>query len=133
MMTDISRTGEAGENDIAIVGMAAHLPGAATIGQYWQNLRDGVRSIRPLTEEELEAEDPALRHHKDYVAATSALDGFEDFDGEFFGFSPKESAIMDPQHRQFLEVAWEALENAGHVPETFPGSIGVYTGCGMGS
>ena len=133
MMTDISRTLEAGENDIAIVGMAAHLPGAATIGQYWQNLRDGVRSIRPLTEEELEAEDPALRHHKNYVAATSVLDGFEEFDGEFFGFSPKESAIMDPQHRQFLEVAWEALENAGHVPETFPGSIGVYTGCGMGS
>lgn len=132
-MTEFSTTGAPGENDIAIVGMAAHLPGAASIQQYWQNLRDGVESIRPLTEEELEAEDPALRHHKNYVPAASVLDDFEQFDGEFFGFSPKESAIMDPQHRQFLEVAWEAFESAGHPPEKFPGTIGVYAGCGMGS
>ena len=40
---------------------------------------------------------------------------------------------MDPQHRQFLETAWEALENAGHVPESFDGQVGVFAGCGMGS
>ena len=61
------------------------------------------------------------------------LDGFADFDAEFFGFSPKEAAIMDPQHRQFLECAWEALENAGHVPDSFDGQVGVFAGCGMGS
>ncbi|MDP3379274.1 MAG: type I polyketide synthase, partial [Brevundimonas sp.] len=55
------------------------------------------------------------------------------FDADFFGFSPKEAAILDPQHRQFMEVAWEALENAGHPPENFKGAIGVYAGCGMGS
>ncbi|MCL4676855.1 MAG: type I polyketide synthase, partial [Pararhodobacter sp.] len=58
---------------------------------------------------------------------------FAEFDADFFGFSPKEAAILDPQHRQFLEVAWEALENAGTVPERFDGTIGVYAGCGMGS
>ena len=71
--------------------------------------------------------------HRNYVPAAAPLDGFEQFDADFFGFSPKEAAIMDPQHRQFLEVAWEALENAGHPPETFSGPIAVYAGCGMGS
>ena len=49
------------------------------------------------------------------------------------GFSPKEAAILDPQHRKFLETAWEAMENAGHPPESMNGPIGVYAGCGMGS
>ncbi|MCT4556931.1 MAG: SDR family NAD(P)-dependent oxidoreductase [Pelagimonas sp.] len=123
------------ETDIAIVGMAAHLPGAGDIQTYWRNLRDGVSSIRKLTEEELldAGEDPGLMRHKDYVPFAAPLDDFELFDAEFFGFSPKEAAIMDPQHRQFLETAWEALENAGHVPENFPGQVGVFAGCGMGS
>ncbi|MFA9229959.1 MAG: type I polyketide synthase, partial [Microgenomates group bacterium] len=123
------------DTDIAVVGMAAHLPGAADVMTYWANLRDGVESIRALSEEELLAagESPARLRKANYVASASILEGFDGFDADFFGFSPKEAAIMDPQHRQFLEVAWEALENAGHPPETFPGAIGVYAGCGMGS
>lgn len=124
-----------GESDIAITGMAAHLPGAADIAAYWANLAAGVESIRHLTREELLAagESPARLARANYVPAAAVLDGFKEFDAEFFGFSPKEAAILDPQHRHFLEVAWEALENAGHPPETFPGAIGVYAGCGMGS
>ncbi|WP_323767611.1 type I polyketide synthase [Antarctobacter sp.] len=124
-----------GENEIAIVGMAAHLPGAADIAAYWRNLRDGVSSIRRLSEDDLRAagEDPGLMRHRDYVPFAAPLDDFDHFDAEFFGFSPKEAAIMDPQHRQFLECAWEALENAGHVPDTFDGQVGVFAGCGMGS
>ena len=123
------------ETDIAIVGMAAHLPGAADIGAYWRNLSAGVESIRVLSEDDLLAagESPARLRRPNYVPAAAVLDGFKDFDADFFGFSPKEAAILDPQHRQFLEVAWEALENAGHPPERFPGAIGVYAGCGMGS
>ncbi|APX22784.1 MAG: polyketide synthase [Rhodobacteraceae bacterium] len=125
----------AGENDIAIVGMAAHLPGAESILQYWENLRAGRSSIRRLSEDELleAGESPGLIRHKDYVPFAAPLDDFEMFDAEFFGFSPKEAAIMDPQHRQFLEAAWEAFENAGHVPESFDGQVGVFAGCGMGS
>ena len=121
--------------DIAIVGMAAHLPGAASTAAYWSNLREGIESIRRLTEAELIAagETPERMRHRNYVPAAAVLDNFEHFDADFFGFSPKEAAIMDPQHRQFLEVAWEALENAGHPPENFPGAIAVYAGCGMGS
>ncbi|MBU2983347.1 SDR family NAD(P)-dependent oxidoreductase [Lentibacter algarum] len=123
------------ENDIAIVGMAAHLPGAGNIDEYWRNLRQGVESIRKLSPDELRdaGVSEALLARPDYVPAAAMLDQFEYFDGDFFGFSPKESAILDPQHRQFLEVAWEAFENAGHPPESVDGPIGVFAGCGMGS
>ncbi|QYK43440.1 MAG: KR domain-containing protein [Paracoccaceae bacterium] len=124
-----------GANDIAIVGMAAHLPGAPSVSAYWDNLVRGIESIRPLTEDDLLAagESPSRMRHPRYVRAAAPLDGFERFDAEFFGFSPKEAAILDPQHRQFLEVAWEALEDAGHPPEGFPGAVGIWAGCGMGS
>ncbi|MBW7921142.1 MAG: acyltransferase domain-containing protein [Rubellimicrobium sp.] len=123
------------DTDIAIIGMAAHLPGAAGVADYWRNLRDGVESIRRLSREELLAagELPHLIDHPDYVAAAAPLDGFEQFDADFFGLSPKEAAIMDPQHRQFLEVAWQALEDAAHPPESFPGRIGVFGGSGQGT
>ncbi len=134
-MTAEDRTAAIADTDIAIVGMAAHLPGAPDIGSYWANLVAGVESIRVLSEEALLAagESPARIRKPNYVPAAAPLDGFETFDADFFGFSPKEAAILDPQHRQFLEVAWEALENAAHPPESFKGAIGVYAGCGMGS
>ncbi|MBL4811412.1 MAG: polyketide synthase, partial [Rhodobacteraceae bacterium] len=124
-----------GENDIAIVGMAARLPGAPNIQDYWANLKGGIRSIRRLSDDELRAagEAPHIMNRDDYVPFAAPLEGFDQFDAEFFGFSPKDAAIMDPQHRQFLEVSWEALENAGHMPENFDGPVGVYAGCGMGS
>ena len=126
---------EVGPGDIAIVGMAAHLPGAADIATYWDNLRQGRSAVRRLTDEELQAsgESAAMLRNPSYVPFAAPLDGFDRFDAEFFGFSPKEAAILDPQHRQFLEVAWEALENAGHPPESFKGTVGVFAGCGMGS
>lgn len=123
------------ESDIAIVGMSARVPGAHTLEELWSNLEGGVESIRRFSDEELLAagESPENLRQKNYVKSGAPLDRFEMFDGEFFGFSPKESLIMDPQHRQFLEVAWEALEHAGHPPERFEGPIGVFGGCGMGS
>lgn len=131
----LTQDGDIGANDIAIVGLAAHLPGASSVAAYWDNLIRGVESIRPLSEADLLAagESPARLRHPRYVRAAAPLDGFADFEPEFFGFSPKEAAILDPQHRQFLEVAWEALEDAGHPPEGFPGAVGVWAGCGMGS
>ncbi len=123
------------ENDIAIVGMAAHLPDAPDVSAYWQNLKAGRSAIRKLDEAALLAagENPDRLRHRNYVPAAATLDAFEMFDADFFGLSPKEAAIMDPQHRQFLEVAWEAFEDAGHPPENFTGPIGVFAGCGMGS
>ena len=122
-------------NDIAIVGMAARVPGAATVDEFWKNLTAGVESIRALSPEELEAagESADRLRSKNYVPSAAPLDKMEYFDADFFGFSPKEAAILDPQHRHFLECAWEALEDAGYPPERVPGPIGVFAGCGMGS
>jgi len=102
-------------SSIAIVGMAGRFPGARDVRQFWNNLRSGVESIRPLTDEELLAAGvpPEDIANPDYVKAAPILDGVDQFDAPFFGFSPRDASIMDPQHRHFLECAWEALENAG--------------------
>jgi acyl transferase domain-containing protein/thioesterase domain-containing protein/acyl carrier protein len=122
-------------NDIAIIGMALRVPGASTPEQFWDNLRRGHESLETYTEEHLRAQGvpPALLADPNYVRAGMPLQDFDQFDPEFFGFSPKEAAILDPQHRQFYEVAWEALERAGCVPENTEGAIGVFAGCGMGA
>ena len=122
-------------HDIAIVGLSVNVPGAADVDAYWANLRDGVESIRHLSQEALidAGESPERIARRNYVPAAAVLEGFDTFDADFFGFSPKDAAILDPQHRKFLEVAWEAMEQAGHPPETIGGPIGVYAGCGMGS
>ncbi|HPG25122.1 MAG TPA: type I polyketide synthase, partial [Myxococcota bacterium] len=124
-----------GENDIAIVGMALRVPGADSPTRFWQNLREGVESIVDLDEATLlaEGEDAETLRRAGYVGRGGALDGVKLFDRDFFGFSPKEAAILDPQHRHFMELCWEALEDAGHTPRRFEGPIGVYAGCGMGS
>ena len=136
--SELKKSGDAqwGPNEpIAIVGMDVDLPGAPGINAFWENLRDGVESIEALDEEALLAagESPDKLHHKNYVPHAARMKAFDEFDAEFFGFSAKEAAILDPQHRKFMEVSWGALESAGHMPENFMGDIGVYAGCGMGS
>ncbi len=123
------------ETDIAIVGIACHLPDAANWREYWANLSAGVESIRRFDLEALRKAGVPEHHLADphYVPAGVVLEGMERFDAEFFGLGPKEAAIMDPQHRHFLEVCWEALEDAAHPPQKFDGAIGVFAGCGMGA
>ncbi|TDE35589.1 type I polyketide synthase [Antarcticimicrobium sediminis] len=130
-----SHTKNSTTRDIAIVGMSVRMPGANSTSAFWDNLRTGTESIRRLSEEELLAngERPELMADPNYVPAAAPLDDFAQFDPDFFGFSPKEAAILDPQHRKFLEVAWEAMEDAGHPPETLSAPVGVFAGCGMGS
>lgn len=122
-------------NDIAVVGLGLHVPGADSSARFWQNLRDGVESVRRFSDAELAAAGIAqdLLDDPNYVKAAATLDNVDMFDAEFFGLSAKEAAIMDPQHRHFLECAWEALENAARTPDKFDGRIGVFAGCGMGS
>jgi acyl transferase domain-containing protein/thioesterase domain-containing protein len=118
---------------IAIVGMAGRFPGARNVQEFWQNLRDGVESIRSLSDAELLAAGvtPEELASPDYVKRAAVLDEVAMFDASFFGLSPRDASIMDPQHRHFLECAWEALEDAGHPPHGFHGSVGIYAGSGM--
>jgi phthiocerol/phenolphthiocerol synthesis type-I polyketide synthase E len=123
------------ETDIAIIGMSGRFPGARTLDDFWRNLRDGIESISFFSDEELQASGiPSfLSQNPNYVPARAILDDVELFDAAFFGFSPREAALMDPQHRLFLEAAWEALESAGYDPETYEGVIGVYAGASTNS
>jgi non-ribosomal peptide synthase protein (TIGR01720 family) len=120
---------------IAVIGMAGRFPGARDVNQFWQNLRDGVESLSFFADRELEAAGvaPALLDHPAYVKAGMILDDIEQFDAALFGFTPREAEITDPQHRLFLECAWEALETAGYDPERYDGAIGVYAGVGLSS
>jgi len=128
------RDGEPGpSSDLAVVGLAGRFPGARSVDELWHLLREGRRGIRALSVDELRRAgvDDATLRDPSYVTVGAPLDGIEQFDAGFFGFSPRDAQIMDPQHRLFLECAWEALESSGHVPARFPGSIGVFGGCGM--
>ncbi|WP_238521441.1 non-ribosomal peptide synthetase/type I polyketide synthase [Azospirillum doebereinerae] len=119
--------------EIAIVGMACRFPGAATVAEFWRNLRDGVETIRDFTDEELLARGvpPELVGNPSYVKRGVVLDGIETFDAALFGYSPQEAALLDPQNRLFLECAWEVLESAGYGAESDKRDVGVFAGAGV--
>ena len=122
-----------GLGDIAVVGMAGRFPKAASVDEFWNNLREGVECISFFTDEELEASGVAPEVYNDaaYVRAWGWMDGVEMFDAAFFDITPREAEITDPQIRVLLECAWESLENAGCDPDRYPGRIGVFAGSSM--
>lgn len=119
--------------DIAIVGMACRFPGARDKERFWELLMAGREASTFFKVDELIQRGVSERVARDphYVPACMVMPDLEAFDSEFFGLSPKEAGIMDPQHRHFLETCWEALEDAGHMPSRFEGSIGLFAGSGM--
>ncbi|MBD2344916.1 SDR family NAD(P)-dependent oxidoreductase [Anabaena subtropica FACHB-260] len=118
------------EDEIAIIGMAGRFPGADKIDSFWQNLSNGVESISFFTNEELISAgvNSELLSDRNYVKASGVLEDIELFDAAFFGFSPREAEITDPQHRLFIECVWSALENAGYNSENYQGQIGLFAG-----
>ncbi|SDI53508.1 type I polyketide synthase [Winogradskyella thalassocola] len=121
-----------GTSDVAIIGMAGRFPGANSIQELWEVLRDGKETISFFTPDELDPSIPeALRNDPLYVGARGVVPSVKEFDAAFFGINPKVAEAMDPQQRLFLEIAWEVLEQSGHLPVHFDGSIGVYAGTGM--
>ncbi|MBD2385753.1 type I polyketide synthase [Cylindrospermum sp. FACHB-282] len=123
------------ELDIAIIGMSGRFPQAQNLEKYWQNLRDGVESISFFSEQELRNEgvEESDLSQPNYVKASAVLEDAELFDASFFDYSPRVAEIMDPQHRLFLESAWDAIENAGYNSETYPGEISIYGGASISS
>ncbi len=121
--------------EVAVIGMTGRFPGARNLTEFWHNIRDGVESVSWFTDDQLQAAgvDPSLFRQPNYVKARATLADVDLFDAPFFDFNPKEAAITDPQHRILLEVAWEALEQAGYDPDTYSGLIGVYAGVGFNS
>ena len=118
--------------DIAVIGMACRFPGAGNPTEFWSLLSESREARCVLSDNELRAagvpevliRDPA------YVKGGMFLQDMEQFDPAFFGFSPFDARLLDPQHRQFLECTWETLEDAGYDPSRYTGSIGIFAGSG---
>jgi acyl transferase domain-containing protein/acyl carrier protein len=119
-----------GQDLIAVVGVAGKFPMAADVDEYWDNLVAGRECIHDIAEEDLVArgERPENLRHPAYVRRRPLLDGMADFDAKFFGLTPKEAELRDPQQRLFLETSLTLLESAGHDPARYDGSIGVFGG-----
>ncbi|MGW0827184.1 acyltransferase domain-containing protein [Streptomyces sp. NPDC002845] len=129
-----TRTDRRTEEPVAVVGMACRFPGANSLEAFWRLLEAGEDAVRDVPEgrwgfNSPGAGDPVLR---DGMTTTEAgfLDGrLDEFDPLFFGISPREAQEMDPQQRLFLEVAWEALEDASITESSLTGSdTGVFAG-----
>ncbi|MGN9806192.1 type I polyketide synthase [Micromonospora sp. L32] len=121
-----------GIEPIAIVGLAARLPGAADVRQFWRNLVDGVESVTELSREEQLARGATVEEVDDpgWVNRAPLVDGYDEFDAGLFGMTAREAEITDPQHRLFLESCYTALQDAGYDPARYDGAVGVYAGTG---
>ena len=104
-------------DDVAIVGMAVRFPGAATLPELWRMLREGRHSIRTIPPDRWNADelfdpDPSVAGRMT-TRWGGFLDGLDRFDAAFFNITPREAMHLDPRQRLMLELAWEALEDAG--------------------
>lgn len=118
------------EQSVAIIGMSGRFPGAGDVDALWRMVAAGEEGRRDYSDEELTAAGVPERLLADpaFVKAGFPLDGFDRFEAEFFGVTRSEAELMDPQHRLFLETAWQALERAGYPAGTFEGRTGVFAG-----
>ncbi|MCB5906963.1 type I polyketide synthase [Streptomyces pinistramenti] len=123
---------EDNDTHLAIVGMACRFPGAVTPEEFWDNVVSGTDGVRTLTPAELRewGDDPERLTDPRYVRRHGVVDNIGDFDPAFFGVSERDADLLNPQHRIFLECAWEALERAGYDPRAVPGTTGLYAGAG---
>jgi amino acid adenylation domain-containing protein len=118
-----------GSKGVAIIGMAGRFPGANNVDELWRNLTAGLDTVSKFSDAALDPDVPSeLAKDPRYVRARGVIADADLFDASFFGIAPKEAALMDPQQRVLFEVAWEALESAGYVPEKVNGTVGVFAG-----
>jgi acyl transferase domain-containing protein len=119
-----------GDFDVAVIGMAGRFPGADDLETFWANLRAGRECITFFSDPELRAAGfpDELLAEPAFVKATGKLRDVEHFDAGFFGYSPREAQVLEPAHRLFLEVCWEAMEDAGYDPGRVSGAVAVYAG-----
>ena len=119
---------EAGQEAVAVVGLACRFPGAATPAEFWRLLTEGAHAVREVPAGRWEHVAPDLADH-DVPRFGAFLDDVAAFDAAFFGISPDEAAVLDPQQRLLLEVTWEALASAGIPPDALRGTdCGVFVG-----
>ena len=118
---------------IAVIGMSCRFPGADNIDQFWDNLKNGVESVEILNDQDLRESGITtdVYNHPNYVRSAPVLNNVEMFDAGFFGFSPGEAKILDPQRRLFLMCGWEVFEDAGYNPYSLDIPVAVYGSAGV--
>lgn len=118
------------DNRIAIIGMAARVPGARDVDEFWSNLVNGVESLTELSDEVLRAAGVSEEQIADprYVRLVPLMGDMEGFDAAYFKLSPREAEISDPQQRIFLEICNTAIQHAGYDVTRYTGRAGVFGG-----
>lgn len=118
------------QNGIAIIGMSGRFPKAKNVREFWKNICNGVDCISTYTDDELRRYgiSESILADERYVKAKGEMEEIDMFDAQFFGYTPAEAKLMDPQHRKFLECCWEAMEDAGYNVESTDVRIGVFAG-----
>ena len=119
------------EGAIAVIGMSGSFPKSKDIEEYWKNILNGRECLDDLSVGELESAGIPrnLYENPHYVRRSASLESARNFDPAFFGYTPAEAMIMDPQHRLFLEHSWKCLEDGNIIPDKYEGLIGVFGGC----
>ncbi|MFG0214768.1 amino acid adenylation domain-containing protein, partial [Brevibacillus porteri] len=110
------------EDSIAIIGISCHFPGAKNHREFWENLRNGVESVRFFSDEEIDQlhlPDEYLQN-PNFIPVQSTIEGKDHFDPGFFHLSARDAEFMDPQFRLLLTHSWKALEDAGYTPKQVP-------------
>lgn len=118
---------------IAVVGIGCRFPGARSVSAFWENLLQGRETVETIDEQTLRAnvlDYDAIKGDAELVPRAGVLEGVEEWDHGFFGVSPRQASLMDPQHRLWLECTWDALEDGCLDPSRFAGNVGVFTGIG---
>ncbi|MBB6249453.1 beta-ketoacyl synthase N-terminal-like domain-containing protein, partial [Rhodanobacter sp. A1T4] len=128
-----NRDGKTGEEPIAIIGMSGQFPQARDIDAFWHNLHEGKDCISeiPRERQDWRAWHGDRAHEEDQAKITwgGFIDGVDEFDPMFFGISPKEAELMDPQQRLMMLHVWKALEDAGYAGSELSGSdTAIYVG-----
>jgi acyl transferase domain-containing protein/acyl carrier protein len=121
------------DQPIAVIGIACRFPGAPDPAAFWDLLRSGRSAFREITSDRWDIDawyDPDFgKPGKINARMAGLLERIDEFDPSFFGISPREAVQMDPQQRLGLELAWEALEDAGIKPDALRGSrTGLFVG-----
>ncbi|WP_341282701.1 SDR family NAD(P)-dependent oxidoreductase [Paenibacillus sp. FSL H8-0537] len=134
MIAMLKQGGAKVQDDIAIIGMSARLPGAQDIHEYWNNIENGIDTVKQIPQNRKNDTDDYIKfkqldQDKIIYPEYGYLEDIDGFDYEFFRMSPREASLTDPHQRIFLEQAWKAIEDAGYGGDRLTGSkTGVYLG-----
>lgn len=119
---------------VAIIGIAGRFPGAPSVAALHDLIFAGREGLTDLTSVDVLAAGVTTTHrerHESWIHRAGVIDHIDMFDAERLGIPPREAELMDPQHRIFLEVCYEAIEDAGYIPGAIPSPVGLFAGCGI--